>query len=115
MLLVDDDDANSLSHTLKLNTTKCFGQDVRELVFSSNVLDIDLSFLDTLPDEMEACLDVLTPIMEDRIFTQLNCRLIVHKYCGDVILLAEEVTKKSAEPNSLASRGCRSNVLRLAR
>jgi hypothetical protein len=64
---------------------------------------------------MEACLDVLTPVMKNRIFAQLNCRLVVHKDCRSVILLVEEVAKKSAEPNSLTSRGCRSNVLRLAR
>jgi hypothetical protein len=98
-----------LSRTLELNATKCLSQNVRELVFSTNVLNVN-----TLP-KMEACLDMLAPIMEDRVFEQLNCGLVVHKDCRDIILLAEEVAKKPAKPNSLASRCRGGNVLCLAR
>jgi hypothetical protein len=63
---------------LKPNVPKWFC-DVRELVVRADVLNCDLPLLDALANEMESHLNVLAPIMKDRVLAQLDRVLAVHK------------------------------------
>jgi hypothetical protein len=56
-----------------------FCDDVRELVVRADVLNCDLPLLDALANEMESNLNVLVPIMKDRVLAQLDRVLAVHK------------------------------------
>ena len=46
------------------------GEDVRELLTSFDKLDDDLPSIDTVPGEMELDIDVLAPVMENRILCE---------------------------------------------
>ena len=46
------------------------GEDVRELLTSFDELDDDLSSIDTVPEEVELDVDVLAPVVVNRIFVR---------------------------------------------
>ena len=69
-------------HLLQLresNTAERLGEDVRELPISFNELDDDLSSIDTVLEEVELHVDVLAPVMENRILCDDG--LVVYHQC----------------------------------
>lgn len=59
-----------LAHLPELNTPEWPREDVGELTIRIDVLNRNLSYLNTLPNEIIASIDVLTLIMKDRILSQ---------------------------------------------
>jgi hypothetical protein len=71
--LLDAHHANASAEFQKTNTSKWLGENVRELLASPDVLNANRPGVEALSDEMVANFDVLTAIMKDRVFAQLNC------------------------------------------
>ena len=62
-----------VDHLLQLRESKTseqLGEDVRELSTSFDEFDDDLPFIDTVPEEVELHVDVLAPIVENRILRE---------------------------------------------
>ena len=57
---------------------KRLGEDVRELTTSFDELDDDLPSIDTVPEEVELHVDVLAPVMENRILRESDGGLVIH-------------------------------------
>ena len=57
------------------------GEDVRELPTSFDELDDDLPSIDTVPEEVKLYVDVLAPVVENRILREGDGRLVVHHKC----------------------------------
>ena len=60
-------------HLLQLRESKTserLGEDVRELPTSFDELDDDLPSIDTVPEEVELDVDVLAPVVENRILCE---------------------------------------------
>ena len=114
LVAVEVDDANSFSQILKLNATKCLGQNICELVFCADVLDRDSSILNAVPDVVVPRVDVLATVMVHWILAQLDRRLIVHKQISDERSRSQQVAEQTAEPNTLTRRRRSCDVLRLA-
>jgi len=55
--------------------------DIRELPTSFDKLDDDLPSIDTVPEEVELDIDVLTLVVENRILRKDDGGLIVHHQC----------------------------------
>ena len=53
------------------------GEDVHELLTSFNELDDDLPSIDTVPEEVKLHVDVLAPVMENRILHEGDGGLVV--------------------------------------
>jgi len=87
------------------------GEDVPELSSCLDILELDLSSIDTVTDEMEFGVDVLAPVMEDRVLCQSNGGLVVHHQCRRAGLLLDHLLQQPAQPYSLAARRRRCNVL----
>ena len=71
-------------HLLQLRESKTserLGEDVRELPTSFNELDDDLPIIDTVPKGVELHVDVLAPVMENRILREGDGGLVVHHQC----------------------------------
>ena len=90
------------------------GEDVHELSTSFNELDDDLPSIDIVPEEMELDVDVLAPVMENRIPREGDNRLVVHHQCWWVSFQTDQLAQQSAQPYSLARRCGRRHVLCLA-
>ena len=54
------------------------GEDVRELPTSFDEIDDDLLSIDTIPKELEFDIDVLAPVVENRILREGDGGLVVH-------------------------------------
>jgi hypothetical protein len=63
-------DADASAQLLELHTPECLHHDVGELVLSAHELDVDIAIVDALTDEGEPGLDVLAPVVEDRVLCQ---------------------------------------------
>ena len=61
---------NPLPHLLELGLAKRLGEDVCQLIGSGNVVGLDASFFQAIPDEVVLDSDVLAPVMEDWILGQ---------------------------------------------
>ena len=59
-------------------TSERLSEDVRELPTSFDELDDDLSSIDTVPEEVELDVDVLAPVVENRILCKGDGGLVVH-------------------------------------
>ena len=71
-------------HLLQLRESKTserLGEDVRELSTSFDELNDDLPSIDTVPEEVELHVDVLAPVMENRILREGNSGLVIHHQC----------------------------------
>ena len=62
-------------------TAERLGEDVRELPTSFDELDDDLSSIDTVPEEAELDVDMLAPVMENRILREGEGGLVIHHQC----------------------------------
>ena len=60
---------------------KQLGEDVRELPTSFDELDDNLPSIDTVPKEVELDVDVLAPVVENRILHEGDGGLVVHYQC----------------------------------
>jgi hypothetical protein len=52
---------------------------ISQLSISADAIDINNSITDTLTDEVEPCVNMFTPLMIDRAFIELNCRLVIYR------------------------------------
>jgi hypothetical protein len=77
---------------------KFFHHDVGELILSAHELDIDVAILNALRNVMVLGLDMLAPIVEDRVLHQSN-------------VVPKQLTEKPLEANTLARHDGRSDVL----
>ena len=71
-------------HLLQLRESKTaerLGEDVRKLPTSFDELDDDLLFIDTVPEKVELHVDVLAPVVENRILREGDGGLVVHHQC----------------------------------
>ena len=59
--------ANHLLQLRELKTAEWLGEDVHELPTSFDELDDDLPSIDAVPEEVELNVDVLAPVVENRI------------------------------------------------
>jgi hypothetical protein len=57
---------------------KWFGEDIRELLAGLDELEDDLSFINTITKKVILDVDVLAPIVEDRVLGEGDGGLIVH-------------------------------------
>ena len=73
-----------VDHLLQLREPKMaerLSEDVRELPTSFDELDDDLPSIDTVPKEVELNVDVLAPVVENRILREGDGGLVVHHQC----------------------------------
>ena len=66
-------DTQLLTEFHKPDTPERFGQDVCQLFSCAHMINVDLSSINTAPDEMVPCVDMLTSVMVYRILAQCNC------------------------------------------
>ena len=78
LLLLDLLNPNLGPQLCESNAPKWLGEDVPELSSCLDILELDLSSIDTVTDEMELGVDVLASIMEDKVLCQSNGGLVVH-------------------------------------
>ena len=71
-ILFDLHDTELLSNLNELHSAQRLGQDVCQLSISTDVINIQFPFIDTLSDVMEPCVDMLAPIMKDRVLAESN-------------------------------------------
>ena len=71
-------------------------EDVRELSTSFDELDDDLSSVDTIPEEVEFDVDVLAPVVENRILREDNGGLVVHHQCWWVSFRTSQLAQQPA-------------------
>jgi len=69
----------SLLH--KLGARQWLGEDVRQLLFSSDAFNFDLSFLCTLSDIVISSINVLASFMKHRILDESNGGLAINLQC----------------------------------
>ncbi|KAJ1283616.1 hypothetical protein BS78_03G141900 [Paspalum vaginatum] len=75
----------------------------------------DLPSTDTFPDEVESYVDVLAPIVEDRVLGELNGGPVVHPQDRHAGLLSCHLPQQPPETHRLAAHRRSRDVLRLAR
>ena len=105
-------------HLLQLRESKMaewLGEDVRELPTSFDELDDDLSSIDTVPEKLKLDVDVLAPVVENRILHEGDGGLVVHHQCWWVSFHTGQLAQQPAQPHSLACHCGRRHVLCLAR
>jgi hypothetical protein len=78
------------------------------------MINVQVAVLDTLPDMMEFCVNVLASSMLHRVLAQGDCRLIVDPQNELALSASGEITNEAIQPNTLTCRGRRRDVLRLA-
>ena len=72
------------------------GEDVRELSTSFDELNDDLPSIDTVPEELEFNVDVLAPVMENRILREGDDGLVVHHQCWWVSFHTSQLAQQLA-------------------
>jgi hypothetical protein len=72
LILLDVHHANASAELLEAYARQGLGEDVGKLLTNTDVLDIDLRGVDAVVDVVVAHLNVLAPIMKDRILAQPN-------------------------------------------
>ena len=82
MLIIYIKHADLSSKLLKPNAPERFSENVTQLQFSTNELDVDQLPVAALPDEMELNINMLTPVMMHRISHQGDGGLVVHLELG---------------------------------
>ena len=70
--------ADHLLHLHESKTSERLGEDVHELPTSFDELNDDLPFIDIVPEEVELHVDVLAPVVQNRILRKGNGGLVVH-------------------------------------
>ena len=80
----------------ELKSSEQLGEDVRELPTSFDELDDDLSSIDIVPEEVELHVDVLAPIVQNRILREGNGGLVVHHQCWWVSFHTRQLTQQPA-------------------
>ena len=70
--------ANHLPQLHEPQVPEWLGEDVSELSADLDELDDDLPSIDTVPEEVELNVDVLAPVVEDRVLGEGDGGLIVH-------------------------------------
>ena len=81
-------------HLLQLRepkTAERLGEDIRELPTSFDELDNDLPSIDIVPEEVELDVDVLAPVVENRILREGNGGLLVHHQCWRVVSIPNQL------------------------
>ena len=81
---------------------------------SFDELDDDLLSIDTVPEEVELDVDVLAPVVEDRILREGDGGLVVHHKCWWVSFHTGQLAQQPAQPHNLSRRCGRRHVLCLA-
>ena len=84
-------------HFLQLRESKTaewLGEDIRELSTSFDELDDDLPSIDTVPEEIKLDVDVLAPVVENRILHEGDGGLVVHHRCWWMSFLAGQLTQQ---------------------
>ena len=105
------DDAELLSELNELCTPEQLGQKISNLFLSPHVLNIDPLLLDALAYEMIASVDVLAPVMVNRILAQRNRGLVVGEELGLHGCFALELSDQPAEPHTVAGGRSCCNIL----
>ena len=65
--------ANPSPELQKLESSKCFGEDVGKLIVGADVVDVDPTFFHTLTNEVVSYLNVFASIMEDGVLGERDC------------------------------------------
>ena len=105
-------------HLLQLRESKSserLGEDVCELSSSFDELNDDLPSINTLPEEVKLYVDVLAPVVENRILRKGDGGLVVHHQCWWVSFHAGQLAQQPAQPHNLACCSSRRYVFCLAR
>ena len=68
-----------VSGPFKLFSTKCFSEDVCNLIICGTMSKMDYLGFYMMSNQMILCVDVFGSIMESRILSQLDCRSIVNQ------------------------------------
>ena len=76
--------------------TERLGEDVRGFSTSFDELVDDLPTIDTVPEKMELDIDVLAPVVENRILHEGDGGLVVHHQCWWVSFCTGQLTQQSA-------------------
>ena len=82
---------------------------------SFDELDDDLSFIDTVPEEVELDVDVLALVVENQILRKGDGGLVVHHLCWWVSSPTGQLAQQPTQPHSLARRCGRRHILYLTR
>jgi hypothetical protein len=72
-------DTDPVVQLQKTDSSQSFGQYVCQLFFCRCVVNDDSALVDALTDIVVAHVDVLAPLMEDRVLAQRDGRLVVHQ------------------------------------
>jgi hypothetical protein len=70
--------ADHLPQLYEPKASEGLGEDVSELPTGLDKLDDNLSSIDTIPKKVEFDVDVLAPIVEDRVLGERDGRIVVH-------------------------------------
>ena len=73
--------ADYLLQLRELKTAERLGEDVRELPTSFDEIDDDLPSINTVPEKVELDVNVLAPVVENRILREGHGGLVVHHQC----------------------------------
>ena len=90
------------------------GEDVRELPTNFDELDDDLPSIDTVPEKVKLNVDVVAPVMENRILREGDGGLVVLHQCWWVSFRTGQLAQQPAQPHNLARRCGHRYVLCLA-
>ena len=72
-------DADHVPQLLKPNTPECLCENISQLLLRLRVTEDNPAFINTLPDEMVTNINVLAPVVEDRVPAESYDRLVVHQ------------------------------------
>ena len=114
LLLLDFLNSNLGPQLCESNAPKWLGEDVTELSSSLDMLELDLSTIDAVTDEVILGVDVLAPVVVDGVLGKGNGGLVVHHQDGCPSVFSGELCQQPPQPNSLATCRRRRNVLCLA-
>jgi len=78
LLLLDLLNANLGPQLCESNAPEWLGEDVPKLSSSRDVLELDLSTIDAVMDEVKFDVDVLASVVVDGVLSQSNGGLVVH-------------------------------------
>ena len=115
LLLLDLLNPNLGPQLCESNAPKWLGEDVPELSSSLDMLELDLSTIDAVTDEVKLGVDVLASVMVDGVLCQSNGGLVVHHQDRCPSFFSGELCQQPPQPNSLATCCRRRNILCLAK
>ena len=98
----------------ELDPPKRLGEQIRELIRGVDVARLDASFFQAASDEVVPHPDMLAAFVENGVLCQSQSGLAVHPELHRSGVSAEEITKRTSEPERLSACGGGRHVLSLA-